>query len=110
MATSKTTTRRARKPSKSGRLSDAALSYYRRCVASHEPAEAPILGNPQRRKQLRAQAQVSHAELAEILGLTEAEIVADENWDGIDPRELPFQYRKWASAVDGGDWPIFERR
>ena len=110
MATSKTTTRRARKPSKSGRLSDAALSYYRRCVASHEPAEAPILGNPQRRKQLRAQAQVSHAELAEILGLTEAESAAAENWDGIDPRELPVQYRKWASAVDGGDWPVFERR
>jgi hypothetical protein len=53
---------------------------------------------------------VSHAELAEILGLTEAESAAAENWDGIDPRELPVQYRKWASAVDGGDWPVFERR
>jgi hypothetical protein len=53
---------------------------------------------------------VSYGELAEILGLTEAEIAAAENWHGIDPRELPFQYRKWASAVDGSDWPIFERR
>ena len=53
---------------------------------------------------------MSHAELAEILGLTEAEVAAAENWDGIDPRELPVLYRKWASAVDGGDWPIFERR
>jgi hypothetical protein len=60
--------------------------------------------------ELRVQAKVSHAELAEILDLTEAEVAAAENWDGIDPRELPVQYRKWASAVDGGDWPVFERR
>jgi hypothetical protein len=79
-------------------------------VASSEPAGAQLLGNPQHRNKLRAQAKISHDELAEILGLTEAEVAAAENWDGIDPQELPVQYRKWASAVNCGDWPVFERR